>query len=86
MRDFMRRVYSALKGGTLAVRGKRGCMATNVRGATTNESGWSMEDVKMWGEEVRRLIQKKQAQQTLTYGNKTVMLSKNEPVAAEFWR
>ena len=86
MKRLMRYVCSALKGGMSARTRKKGCMVINAHGATTNTNGWSMEEVKMWGEEVRQMIQDKQARQTVTYGNRTVMLSKKEPVTADFWR
>ena len=48
--------------------------------ATTNDTGWNMQDVWSWGNEAREFVESIQPKQRIKYGSNIVMLNKNEPM------
>ena len=52
--------------------------------ATTNNDGWSMQDVWNWGNEARDFVESNKPKQRIKYGNNIVMLSKKEPIDMVF--
>ena len=48
--------------------------------ATTNDDGWSMQDVWNWGNEAKEFVESNQPKQRIKYGSNIVMLNKKEPI------
>lgn len=82
----LKNVLCAVTRGISAARKAYTKEFTSVRTAEVEKARQYMHRAEMYGNQIRSDMIKRKPKQTIKYGNKVVMLSKHQPVAAEFWR